>query len=118
MTYDYGLWIIVAGNVLFFAFFVVSFLRPKVKREWRSLGVLSAFLVALFTEMYGFPLSIYILTNLLGRTPFANPFSHMSGNILASLFLGGYWGLLFMGVGGILMFVGLGILGAAWTSIH
>ncbi len=90
ISYGYGFWSLVAFNAAFFILFVVSFLTPLRRREWRSFGVFSAFILALFTEMYGFPLTIYILTAVLGsRYPVFNPFSHASGHLWVVLFGGG-----------------------------
>ena len=50
---DYGLWTLVIINALVFIIFAFSFTRPKTPRDWRSFGAFSAFIVALFTEMYG-----------------------------------------------------------------
>jgi protein-S-isoprenylcysteine O-methyltransferase Ste14 len=53
------------------------------------MGVFTAFIVALFTEMYGFPLTVFILTSLLGsKYPALDPFSHRSGHLILT-FLGG-----------------------------
>jgi len=65
-SYDYGLWSMVFFNVILFSVFVFGFLRPKKKYEWHTLGVFTAFIGALFIEMYGFPLTIYVLISLFG----------------------------------------------------
>ncbi len=119
-SYAYGMWPLVMINAGIFIFFVLSFLKPKRRWEWRSMGAFTAFVVALFTEMYGFPLTIYILTSILGsRYPATNPFSHLSGNLLAVFFGGSqYVSGFFMFFGGAVMFIGLIIMGRAWKQIH
>lgn len=117
-AYDYGWWGLVAFHVVLFLFFGLTYLRPTRRREWRSLGAYAAFIVALYTEMYGFPLTIYLLGAALGRFPFANPFAHASGNLWASLLLGGYGAGFFMGLGGVLIVVGVVLLAKGWRAIH
>lgn len=118
MRYDYGLWVLVAFHVLLFASFGLSYLRPKKRREWWSLGIYSAFIVALYTEMYGFPLTIYLLGAALGRFPFVDPFAHGSGNLWASLLLGQWAAEIFMGLGGIAIIGGVVLLATGWRAIH
>lgn len=120
ISYAYGFWSLVVANVLLFLFFILSFLTPLRKREWRSMGVTVAFIIALFTEMYGFPLTIYILTAVLGsRYPALNPFAHESGHLWVTFFGGGAAMLtLIHVVSNGLMILGFYMMGAGWARIH
>ncbi len=119
MRYDYGWWPLVAVHVGLGLAFVLGYIRPARPREWRSFGVLTAFFVALYAEMYGFPLTIYLLTAILGRAPFPDPFAHSSGNLIASLLgLGEDWAGAFMLLGGAVIVAAVVIVASAWRRIH
>ncbi len=120
ISYAYGFWSLVLVNVILFLFFIFSFIAPVKKREWRSMGVTIAFIVALFTEMYGFPLTIYVLTAILGsRYPALNPFSHEGGHLWVA-FLGGGKAMLAVIhiISNGLMVAGFFIMAAGWRRIH
>ena len=117
----YGLWTLVLINSAVFILFAYSFAKPVTRRDWRSFGAFSAFLVALFAEMYGFPLTIYLLSGWLqSRYPGLDAFSHESGHLWHTL----------LGIKGnphfdplhilsnILILAGFLLLSAAWKVLY
>lgn len=117
----YGLWSLVIINSLVFIIFAFSFTKPKSPRDWRAFGAFSAFIMALFTEMYGIPLTIYLLSGWLqSRYPKLDLLSHDVGHL--------WWTMLGMKgnphfnvlhiLSNILIFGGFILLASAWEVLY
>lgn len=125
MTHDgtpaYGLWVLVILNSLVFIIFAFSFAKPQSPRDWRSFGAFSAFVVALFTEMYGFPLTLYLLSGWLqSRYPGIDLMSHDAGHLWPTIF--GFKGNPHFGplhiASDVLVFGGFILLASAWNVLY
>jgi protein-S-isoprenylcysteine O-methyltransferase Ste14 len=117
----YGLWSLVIINSAIFIIFAFSFTKPRTNRDWRTFGVFSAFIVALFTEMYGFPLTIYLLFGWFARNyPEIDFFSHESGHLWHTLFrMEGNAHFDFLHIlSNILIFGGFWLLASAWNVLY
>ena len=124
MSHDipaYGLWTLVILNSAIFLMFAFTFFKPQTARDWRTFGAFAAFVIALFAEMYGFPLSIYLMSGWLQtKYPNLDLLSHNTGHMWSTL-LGEtgdpHFGLLHIAS---YIFLGFGfyLLSSAWTVLY
>lgn len=118
---SYGLWPLVILNSAMFIFFAFSFTRPRIPRDWRSLGAFSAFVVALFAEMYGFPLTIYLTSGWIqAQAGDIDIFAHNSGHLWSTIFQldGNPHANILHFVSNILIAIGFIVLAASWRELH
>jgi protein-S-isoprenylcysteine O-methyltransferase Ste14 len=117
----YGLWSLVVINSLVFIIFAFSFSKPQTARDWRSFSAFSAFIVALFVEMYGFPLTIYLLSGwLMRRYPEVDLFSHDAGHLWNTLLgwkVNPHFDPLHI-LSNVLILCGFILLSAAWKVLY
>jgi protein-S-isoprenylcysteine O-methyltransferase Ste14 len=117
----YGLWSLVIINSLIFIIFAFSFAKPQTTRDWRSFSAFSAFIVALFVEMYGFPLTIYLISGwLVSRYPGLDILSHDAGHLWNTLLgwkINPHFDPLHI-LSNILIFGGFVLLSAAWKVLY
>lgn len=117
----YGLWGLVLLNSVLFILFAFSFYKPHSRRDWRSFGMYSAFVVALFTEMYGFPLTLYLLSGWLAQKfPGVDFLAHDAGHLLEVMFgwrANPHFGP-FHVLSSIFIFGGFWLLAKAWHVLY
>jgi methanethiol S-methyltransferase len=114
---DYYNWWLVAFYVALVGVFLFGILRPRRRTEWRSAGVAQGWVIALYAEMYGLPLTMYLVAWLTGKSEYAT--DHFRGHVWAYLFGWGDTGAIVLDVVGQLLIVAgalLALLG--WRQIY
>lgn len=118
---SYGDWSLAVIYTLVFAVVAFCLYRPKTGRDWWTFGVFTAFLAALFAEMYGFPLTIYLLSGWPGtRFLHLESLPHEVGHVLEMMF---DWRAnppfgLFQLASTVLILGGFILLASAWSVRH
>jgi protein-S-isoprenylcysteine O-methyltransferase Ste14 len=111
-----GIWGLTLVMVVIVSWILYRYVAPKSWKEWTRAGLVQAFIIALYAEMYGFPLTIYLLTGWLG---IKIPWLHQSGHLWAALFGWGDLGAMVeMLVGYTVVFIGISLLIEGWREVY
>jgi protein-S-isoprenylcysteine O-methyltransferase Ste14 len=109
-----GAWGIALIVIVVASWFLYRYLAPKTWKEWASAGVIQAFIIALYAEMYGFPLTIYLLVRFFGLDK-----TYLNANLWSTLLGYGETGMMIsMILGYALLFAGFGIFMERWRELH
>lgn len=109
-------WPLAIIMILVASWFLYRYVAPRRWREWAGAGLVQAFIIALYAEMYGFPLTIYVLTSFLGVEI---PGLHYAGHLWATLLGYGYVGAMIeMFLGYAFVILGVLMLIEGWRELY
>ena len=110
------LWPYAILMIVIVSWVLYHFLAPASWRDWAGAGLVQAFIIALYAEMYGFPLTIYVLTSFL---PIEIPLVHESGHLWATLLGYGRVGAgVEMAIGYAFVITGLLMIIKGWVKVY
>jgi len=109
-----GMWGLAVFVIVLVSWLLYRYLAPEGWKEWSRAGVVQAFIIAFYAEMYGFPLTIYFLARVFGLDLQWSK----GGNLWAQLFGTPTAHLVAMGLGYVIVFAGASLAAEGWQRIH
>jgi protein-S-isoprenylcysteine O-methyltransferase Ste14 len=109
-----GIWILALIMIVIASWYLYKYMAPSSWHEWAGAGVVQAFIIALYAEMYGFPLTIYLLARFGGLDK-----TGLNANLWSSLLDMGETGMMIsMVLGYVLLFLGIGLFFQGWRQVY
>lgn len=108
------MWAVAAIVIVIVSWLLYRYLAPQTWKEWTRAGVVQAFIIAFYAEMYGFPLTIYFLARFFGLDLEWGE----GGNLWAQLFGTPTAHIIAMFLGYTIVFAGATLVADGWRRIH
>lgn len=109
-----GMWGLAVIVIVIASWLLYRYLAPQSWKEWTRAGVVQAFIIAFYAEMYGFPLTIYFLARYFGLDLEWGD----GGNLWAQLFGTEMAHIVAMVIGYAIIFSGATLVADGWRRIH
>lgn len=109
-----GMWGMAVIVIVIVSWLLYRYLAPESWKEWSRAGVLQAFIIAFYAEMYGFPLTIYLLARVVGL----DVSSTDGGNLWAQIFGTPSAHIIAMLLGYTIVFAGATLVAEGWRGVH